>query len=623
MINEIRLYYECLEQGNDYLLPMINEVVPKGINIRLVKRLKKAPQFIDGALFSIMSLTTPDALITGIKNGVEYPLAIIEFTEAVKTEDHELQRTYGALAAYLSSTFYIKISGHKESEKEFGGAEYNPYSTPKILIEQFGYEGYIIADWRTDVGNKFNLERHADFPACPPEIPILRGTIQSAVLSFLKSEKNWFKNAIQELKATSPYLLYLKEIDKATGREELLAEWKGREERNKNLNKLRFFVRKDWIGAKINRFGHAMDPDRGILNFISLVFSKTHQIFGIYALVRPQSGEELKKALTDLSSLKLKAKVAFEKDEMLKQAKRQKKQDPLSKLFAEEVLKCLETVNNLNDEIDFQYFWERHMDKISNNKVISTIAFLLDGMFLNHNGVKLIWDRRKLLGNTKGEMLDVLKTYFSSTHFTNARELVEEDNEVDEDEVTYAIVHRVLIPNKFKIVSISYPGSQGSGAVLPKPNLGKSQPREYPDIIALPPDKNSKIDVLLNESKGMFKQSDLEKDKTKILRYKNDEQLKTALKETLVVAQVIDPNDAVRNIIIGVAFGVKSNTQTTWKPNEVDFIFRITDRKKWAIGIFNQALRDLIPIIEGDTNFPTVCKIAPKQKDDKQTVLDF
>ncbi len=48
--------------------------------------------------------------------------------------------------------------------------------------------------------------------------------------------------------------------------------------------------------------------------------------------------------------------------------------------------------------------------------------------------------------------------------------------------------------------------------------------------------------------------------------------------------------------------------------NTIDFIFRITDRKKWAIGIFNQALRDLIPTIEGDTNFPEVYKIKNNPK---------
>ncbi len=598
-MKEIRLYYESLEQANDYLLPMISEVVPQGTNIKLVKRPKKANQFPRGALFSIMSFTTPDALITGIKDETEYPLAIIEFTEAVKTEDHELQRTYGALAAYLSQTFYIKISGHKESEKEFGGAEYNPYSTPKILIDQFNYEGYIIADWRTKKGNKFTLERNPNFPSCPPEIPILKSTIQAIVKAFLKSEKNCFETSIKELKQTSSYNTYRKEVDKATGAKELLETWNNR--KNTNLNKLRYYVNEEWIGAKINRFSHAMDPDRGILNFISFVFSKTHKIFGIYALVRPRGDDLMKKDLDSLPTLRSKLKKALEMDS-----------GGVPKWFTEELINVANRAKAQNETINFQSIWEKHKEKISDNKVVATIAFLLDGIYLNHNGIKLIWDRRKLLGNGKGEMLELLKTYFSSTNYTSATALVEENKEVDEDEVTYAIAHRVLIPNKFKIISISYPGSQGGGAVLPDPDLGKAQPREYPDIIALPPSKNAKIDVLLNESKGMFRQADIEKDTAKILRYKHDKKLQEALKETLVVAQVIDKNDNVRNIIIGVAFGVKSNTPTTWKPDEVDFIFRITDRKKWAIGIFNQALRNLIPKIEGNTNFPRVYKLAPK-----------
>ena len=609
-MQEIRLYYESLEQGNDYLLPMINKAVPKGTSIKLVKRPKKANQFPRGALSSIMSFTTPDALITAVKNGIEYPLAIIEFTEAVKTEDHELQRTYGALASYLSETFYIKISGHKESEKVFGGAEYNPYSTPKILIDQFGYEGYIIAEWRTKTANKFTLQRNQNFPSCPPEIPILRITIQAIVKSFLKSEKNWFENSIKDLKQTSHYKSYRKEVDNAIGAKELLATWKAR--KATNLNKLRYFVNEDWIGAKINRFSHAMDPDRGILNFISFVFSKTHKIFGIYALVRPRGNDILKKDLDSLTTLRSKLKEAIAIDS-----------GGVPRWFTDELVKAAKRAKKLDETINFQPIWEKHKSKISDNKVVSTIAFLLDGMYLNHNGIKLVWDRRKLLGNSKGDMLDLLKTYFSSTKFSSASALVEESNEVDEDEVTYAIAHRVLIPNKFKIVSISYPGSQGGGAILPNPDLGKAQPREYPDIIALPPRKNAKIDVLLNESKGMFRQADIEKDTAKILRYKHDKKLQTALKETLVVAQVIDQNDNVRNIIIGVAFGVKSNTHTTWKPDEVDFIFRITDRKKWAIGIFNQALRNLIPKIEGNTNFPTVYKLAPKHIETQQITIEF
>ncbi|MDR1417539.1 MAG: hypothetical protein LBJ57_09025 [Prevotellaceae bacterium] len=163
--------------------------------------------------------------------------------------------------------------------------------------------------------------------------------------------------------------------------------------------------------------------------------------------------------------------------------------------------------------------------------------------------------------------------------------------------------------NGFQIVSVSYPGSQGGGAILPNPELGKAQPREYPDIIALPP-ANSTIDVVLNESKGMFSKSGLEKDLEKILRYKAESKLKAALKETLFVAQVIDKNKQLKNIVIGVAFGMKNGTTTDWQPDNVDFIFRIVNRNQWAIGIFKQEMRDLIKKIEGKTTFPTVYKLA-------------
>ncbi len=603
-MDEVRIYYECLEQGYHYIFPIINEVVPASI-IKLVKRPKKYSQFENGALKSIMLLTTPDTLITAVKNGIEYPLVNIEFSEAVTTEDHELQRTYGAVASFLSDLFYIKISGNKKSDKVFGGAEYNPFSTPKIMIEKHKYYGYIIAEWDVEKENKYNLIRNKQFPSCPPEIEILKDTIQISILSFNENHNDWYSNAVKSLRTKKSYKKYIENVNKATGVKELLNSWKEREERNTNLNRLRYFVRKDWISAKINRFSHAMDPDRGILTFISFVFSDDYKIFGTYALVRQRGSEVMKSDLTDIKDLNIKLQEALYKDS-----------GGVPDWFAQELIQIVKSARSLNETINFQPVWEKYKDKIAENKVISTLAYFLDGMFLNHNGIKLVWDRKKLLGNSKKKFVELLAKSYFSKRYASAQSLISETDEVDEDEVTYTIAHKVLIPNGFRIVSISYPGSQGGGAVLPEPNLGKGQPRQYPDIIALPPTKSNYTDVILNESKGMFSKFSVEKDTEKILKYKTDKNLQRALTETLLVAQVIDKNDKIRNIIIGVAFGVKSNTPTSWKPDEVDFIFRITDRDKWAIGIFNQTLHDLIPTIEGKTDFPKVYKLG-KNKEEK------
>ncbi|HAX61373.1 MAG TPA: hypothetical protein DCX95_02280 [Elusimicrobia bacterium] len=597
---EIRIYYECLEQGYNYIKPIIDEILlNRDIPVKLIKRSRKPEQLPKGVLFAIQSLTTPDILITAINENKEHPLVLIEFTEAVTTEDHELQRTYGAVASYLSDMYYIKVSGYKKSEKIFGGAEYNPYSTPKILIDNFNYEGFIIADWKTEDENIYNLSRSSNLLGCPPLIPILKDTIQLAVKSFIDSSENWFKNSIVLLKKRNTYLIFREKVDKATGTEVLLKTWKEREERNENRNNLRYFVDKKWIGAKINRFSHAMDPDRGILTFISFVWSNSYEIFGIYALVRQRGEDILKSELKNLKQLKTKLKAAIEKDG-----------GGIPKWFADELKKVVLSAKTLNAEINFQPVWEKYKNKISENKVVMTIAYFLDGMYLNHNGIKLYWDRYKLLGKSKSDFIPLMKSYFGFNNYVSAISTEKIEMEVDEDEVTYAIVHRVLIPNKFRIVSISYPGSQGGGAILPDPDLGKAQPREYPDIIALPPEKDKNIDVILNESKGMFNQASVEKDMGKILRYKTDKKLQKALKETLIVAKVIDQNDNVYKILIGVAFGVTNNTSTTWKPDKVDFIFRIVNRENWAIGIFNQSLRELIPTISGKTNFPEVYKIV-------------
>jgi len=609
-MTEIRIYYECLEQAHNYIKPLIDEVSQNyKTSIILIKRPRSPDQLPKGAIFAIQSLTTPDILITGVKNNKEYPLILIEFTEAVTTEDHELQRSYGALAAYLSKMYYIKVSSHKQSEKVFGGAEYNPYNTPKILIEKFNYEGFIIADWQTEGTNIYNLQRSYNLPGCPPIIPILKDTIQEVIKSFLQSQNNWFINSLKILKQIQSYKSFRTNVDKANGSKELLKTWKEREERNRNLNQLRYFVRENWVGAKINRFSHAMDPDRGILTFISFVYSQNYSIFGIYSLVRPRSTAILKDGLTNLNSLKLKFGAALQKDA-----------GGIPRWFIDELNKVVENAKSQYEEINFQPIWEKYKSKIAENKVVMTIAYFLDGMYLNHNGIKLYWDRHKLLGGNKSnsDFLDLLKNYFCFTGYIAPLPIEEIKNEVDEDEVTYAIAHRVLIPNKFRIVSISYPGSQGGEAILPEPEKGKAQPREYPDIIALPPKKSDKFDVLLNESKGMFSQVEVENATNKILKYKTDKNLQTALKETLVVAQIIDKNDNVRKIIIGVSFGVKTSAPTVWRPDEVDFIFRIVDRERWAIGIFSQSLKDLIPIISGKTNYPKVYKIKSLNKINKE-----
>ncbi|MBQ4420347.1 MAG: hypothetical protein II878_02240 [Bacteroidales bacterium] len=600
-MKQIRIYYESIEQGYNYIRPIVKSVA-KDTEIIMVRRPKKANDVNKGSISALLTMTTPDVLITGISNNIEYPLILIEFTEAVTTEDHELQRTYGAIAAYLSGAYYIKISAEKESEKEFGGAKYNPYSTSKIFIDKFNYEGYIIANWETLPDNKYTLRRNPNYPSCPDDIVIFTDTIECVVHSFLFHTNDWYNTGLKNLKKKESYKLYRNLVDKADGTNKLLESWGQRTDTN--LNKLRYFVSDTDISAKINRFSHAMDPDRGILTFISFLFSENRNIYGIYALVRPRGNNIMKKDMTSLSIMKKKFKIAIEMDK-----------GGLPEWLVNELNKVVQNAKSITNVIDFQSVWEEHKNEITENKVVLTLAYFLDGIKLNHNGIMLKWDKRKLINTTDKNFVEAFAKNFYFTKYTIPTPICKITQEVDEDEVTYSIIHKVLIPNGFNIVSVSYPGAQGSMAVLPEPEKGKAQPREYPDIIATAP-KESSIDIILNESKGMFVKSQVEKDLNKMLLYKTDSNHKQALQESLIVAQVINKNKELKNIVIGVSFGATSKTKTNWNPANVDFIFRIVDRKNWNIGIFRQELKDLIKVIEGKTSFPDIYKCS-KDKDNE------
>lgn len=590
---EFRIYYESLEQAHHYIQPLVSSVT--GATVKLVKRVKNANKFGEGSLRALHLLTTPDALITGVVDGFEVPLVVIEFTEAVSTEDHELQRTNGAVAAYLAKTFYLKVSSNKLSSDEFGSAPYDPYITPKIFLDEFGYEGYVIAEWDTGKNNALRLQRSEGLFGCPPDIPMLTDTIQSAVKGFSRDASNWFTEALLELKQTDSYALFLSKRNAASSLSELLKVWEGRESRNKQLDRLRFHVREKQIGIKIYRFAHAMDPDRGIISFVSFLLSNTRQIFGIYSLVRKRP--PLKGSFSDVDEMKGRLVFALNKDKL--------DSGSIPDWLQLEIEANGMKARVLGEQINFQEVWERNRDLIEKNKVVMTLAYFTDGLFLNHNGAVLTWNRHALLGGREGDNFhDLLARRFGFDKTSKPMPTVEVTNGVDEDEVTYAIAHRVLMPNSFRIVSISYPGSQGGNAVLPDKTSGKTQKREYPDVVALPPEGATGFDALLNESKGKFNKTELTKTVEKLDRYLSNDEYREALKMSLVVAEVMTPDYKLEKILIGVGFGVTSRTNTVWQPDAVDFIFRIVDRQRWSIGIFRQELADLIPIIEGDTNFP-------------------
>ncbi|HEX8264913.1 MAG TPA: hypothetical protein VF596_05775 [Pyrinomonadaceae bacterium] len=562
---------------------------------------------------AIYALVVPDILITGIFTDAtglsqEVPLLIIEFTEAVKTEDHELQRTYGAVAAMFANCFYVKIASRKEPEEAFGGGEIDPLMIPRAFRDKLDYSGFIHCEWETEPDNPVVLKKLPGFFGCPPRIKIFEETLKCAVAAFTHVQEDWFTQAIECLKQTEVYQNYKKCLDAAQSLEEKLAEWETRERNLRGaMDSLRFHVREHAIGAKIYRFGHAMDPDRGIVTFISALFSQERKVYGIYSLVRSRSDLPLlKEPLTDLLELEAKTAAALIKDEKSVPAW-------FEDAILEKVREAVAQNLPLNAEFDITDIILANKSRIS-GRVIATICYFLDGLYLNYNGLKLTWDRFKLLETERGNFLDGLRRNFGFDCKAAPLPVEMITQSCNEDEVTYVIVHRILVPNGFRVVSVSYPGAQGGAAVLPEPGKGKSQKRNYLDVVAFPPNESEvNFDVLLNENKGMFSAKNVDADIAKLKQYQNETKYKTALQTSLMRAKVISPDGELGEIVIGVGFGAKERTRTVWEPNAVDFIFRIKERTQWQIAFFRQDLSDLIRRIEGATGLPECYQVIARQ----------
>ncbi|GEM_PF-685191 len=619
-MTEIRVYYESIEQAEHYIKPIIENALLAAnhqAEIKFVRKIGNEKGIASvskyfgedkNILRAIYSLVIPDILITGVfsNNDREYqeiPLLIIEFTETVKTEDHELQRTYGAVAAMFANCFYVKIASRKKTDKKHAGAPIDPFTIPRSFLEKLGYEGFIHCEWNTESDNPYKLLRMPGYFGCPPQFPILAETLNAAVSQFAVNKIDWFNSAIAILKKTEAHRCYLERLSEADSLTVKLVEWQGREKKQPE-DKTRFYVRPESIAAKIYRFEKAMDPDRGIITFLSTMFSEEREVFGIYSLVRPKSDDEvLKEKLIDLSQLMPKTIAAFDKDKRTVPAW-------FEKAVLEQIREAVDNNLPLNQTFDITETLLANKDNIS-NKVIRTICYFTDGIFLNYNGLKITWNRFALLGFERKDFLAELRRQYGFGIAAKPLPIEPISGNCTEDEVTYAIVHRVLVPNGFKIISVSYPGAQGGEAVLPEPDKGKSQSRVYLDVIAFPPaDAESEFDVLLNENKEVLS-ADVITDVAKLKQFKENAEYKTALKTSLIKAKVVTPDGELGEIVIGIGFG--EGNLVEWNPDDVDFIFRVQKRTRWQIGIFHEDLRQMIARIEGDTNLPVCYQVVPRK----------
>ena len=118
---QVRLYYECLEQALFFFVPSIRQAFGARAEIALVRLTKLSTESVVAEKLALpLALKNPDGLLTEVIDGVEYPLAWIEVSTAVDTQDHELQRFDSIVAASYSQIPVIKVQAKRASGADHG-----------------------------------------------------------------------------------------------------------------------------------------------------------------------------------------------------------------------------------------------------------------------------------------------------------------------------------------------------------------------------------------------------------------------------------------------------------------------------------------------------------------------
>ena len=592
----LRIYYESIEQALHLVLPLCRKGLmhqKESLPIELV-RANWPPNVFRGPIDAFRLLNTPDILVSVViekqAKKIEFPLFAVEFSEAVKTEDHELQRATVPAASIWSGIPVVKLSGESTSTASHGGnVEFDPLVLAKLFRDSGGLDRYFYQEWPSENGR---LLRQRDALSCPPldKIPVLEAVITSACKIALSSKTGKFsfeaaiKDLISDAEKNQAIISYRNKVSASKANpgsmvSRLLETTP--EVVNPDLPiRDRVIVGDDnTLFVKINRFNHAGDPDRGVLIALSTAWSGKVKIF--YRMER--RGKTLSNPKLNVIHRRSKgvseAFWGYSKEEGLP--------DWLCNTILEKgrpkVTKDISAIILANAE------------QCKRNTLLRAIFMFSDGMLVQfsrgaeNQWMELQWDRNQLskeLGPVEPKTAQVPRNIVPAT-------------EPDEDEVTYVAVHDVLRPNGFKILAVSYPGHQGSGAILRDEEHGRVRTRTYADIVAVAPCRG--IVPSLTEAKEKIN-SGVNDDIEKLNLFRRDASLRQGLNALLELKEVFgwDKN----KVLLSIAFG--ESRPARWTPTGIDFIVRLNGREMFSVAPFGNHAAFFPVLLEGATTLPEV-----------------
>jgi len=597
MLQEIRLYYESIEQAYHYLLPLTLEaiqVLAREIEIKLVK-MEKRYSYYSKRVAPVLFWKEPDVLLTVVENDKEYPLLLIEFSTAVFTEDHELQRFDGMLAAAKNNCIYVKISPtKKESPYDHGGKVEFDYVQPFRLIYFKSNKPYFHFEWKCD--EKGVVKTDPQFFSCPERIPKFEILLRTIVKEIVENgySHNWINSVCSRLQNYDFFKEWLNKLEI-----ELKIDLS-----SLNTSRTRWIIKEPLLGSgalevKLNRFGHAMDPERGMLayygtlspNVVSkMVFSKSTDAW--YKDIPKE--EEIKNIVNK----------------------------GLKNVY--DFLLCFALGSGLYVNREFMNIITKYKTCAERHVVIDLTEFIQKAFFKLGKPLRTIFVYSKIfvIEDDSGQkrVTFVWKSYPEVQAYDDYPEVtrIVERRVLDEDDVTYIVVHNILKPNGYKIIAVSYPGAQGDRRILIQAGTGRRQPREYIDIISFLPKKATNLE----ENKGVYSAKEVQNDINELSVYKTDEAYKEGLTNFL---ERFAPEAVETPIKIGVGFWASESFTISHivklDLKDLDYFVYITrDRKQW--NIWRTGRDNIFSITSGYVSLPKTYEII-KQESPSEKLSDF
>ena len=481
-IDSIRIYAEVLEQGLDFKKYI--QKVGYTCDIQNIYTKKKRGCFSDSdsLIDRIRKAKDVDVLVTAIADKKEYPILMVEYSTAVPTDDHKWQR-FDVL--FWGSRFQVpimKISPlNKGMEQDFGGGSKITNELEIYLSNKIKAIYYPIV-WENDKSSEC-LDINTETLSCI--------AYRDEIFEILKENLNLFSK-------TEDYSKYYKMLlvayqDKYS---EILGKYKDVDLKTVITNSSRFKWLDDKLCAKINRFGHAMDPDRGVLYFVNMLLGAKNTIAEIQVNRKKEyNSRGGYKSLFDGISQEAKLKEYVEN--IIKNQN--------NVFTTQNALFVFLNALNISEHLQFEKISEKNFfikDDVLENFLLKYPSMTVKSIFYLATELRLTdIDRNIICKITWNEK--IINNYLSFINCDNYKQTSIKPlnkNQAKEDIITYSCTE-IYKKLKHNLLAVSYPGAQGDRCILC--GCGRNALRTYVDIITYKKDENN-IKVFLHECKEKF-----------------------------------------------------------------------------------------------------------------------